>query len=409
MMQILQVSPSLPVDVRTQAVSLSERGWLARLYTSAASNGRDVAGRLLRPWMDRREIRIKGCELRGMISSDVLQRLRRLAGGSAIACADERFRQVDRAASRQVNSQLGAVLCREDAAMHTFESARRCDVIRIYDLPIAHYTFTKRLMQQDAERYPELEASFSLTEEYAARRISRKDRELQLAEHILCPSRLVKRTLMAAGFEEAKIRVLPFACEANWTGASDVGRGNTVLAVGQISVRKGMHRLLKVWKDMGAYRTHTLRLIGDMRLPESYLERYRGLYEHVPSLPRAALAREYASAAIFVSNSMSEGMSIVIPEAISVGTPVVASRNSGADEIVTDGEEGLLFDYGDDDALAGCIDRLLSSGTLRTEMGIRAQQRAGHRTWDHYSREFVEWIDSIMADDPSRARHGDVP
>jgi glycosyltransferase involved in cell wall biosynthesis len=359
--------------------------------------------------MNRREVRIKGSELRGMISSDVFQRLRWLAGGSTTACADERFRRVDIAASRQVNRQLGAVLCREDAAMHTFESARRFDVIRIYDMPTGHYSFTKRLMRKEVERFPELEASFALAEEYASWRISRKDRELQLADHILCPSRLVKRSLMAAGCEEAKIQVLPFACEASWSEMPDVGRGKIVLAVGQISARKGIHRLLKVWKDMGAYRTHTLRLIGDMRLPHSYLERYRGLYEHVPSLPRASLPREYASASIFISNSMSEGMSIVIPEAISVGTPVVASRNSGADEIVTDGEEGLLFDYGDDDALANCIDSLLSSDVLRAEMGVRAKERAGHRTWGHYSREFIEWIESIMADSASPAHLRGLP
>ena len=64
---------------------------------------------------------------------------------------------------------------------------------------------------------------------------------------------------------------------------------------------------------MGAHRTHTLKLIGDMRLPDSYLAQFRGLYQHVPSLPRASLVREYAAASVFVSNSMSEGMSIVIP------------------------------------------------------------------------------------------------
>lgn len=401
-MRILQVSPSLPVDVCAQAVSLSEHGRLARLYTSTASNGRDVTGRLLGRWMSRRKVRIRGGELRGMISSDVHQRLRRLTGGSAIECADERFRQVDLAASRHVSHRLGAVLCREDAAELTFENARKCDVVRIYDLPIAHYAYTQRLMSEEAEHYPELEASFSLAEEYAERRTTRKDRELRLADHILCPSRFVKRSLIAAGCGEERVRVLPFACEADWPGASDAARERIVLAVGQISVRKGAHRLLKVWKDMGAYRTHTLRLIGDMRLPESYLARFRGLYEHVPSLSRARLVREYAAASVFVSNSMSEGLSIVIPEAVSVGTPIVASLNTGADEIISDGEEGLLVEYGDDDALADRIDRLLSSDTLRAAMEAKARERARRRTWWHYSREFIDWIDSVTVGRGSR-------
>lgn len=399
-MRILHVSPSLPVDVCTQAVSLSNNGWLAHLYTSTAINGKDLKGWLLNRWLGRREVQIRGDELRAIYTSDVHQRLRLLAGRSPTESMDERFKRVDYAASRQVSGELDAVLCREDAARHTFEQARDCDLIRIYDLPIAHFGFTRDLMEKEVEYFPELEHSICITDEFAADRISNKERELSLANHILCPSQFVKRSLLAGGYGGKSVQVLPFACERGWLEGSSEKRTNVVLGVGQISVRKGVHRLLRVWKQMGAYRSHTLRLIGDMRLPKNYLKQFKGLYEHVPSLPRNELIRQYAMARMLVLNSMSEGMAIVIPEALSLGTPVIASRNSGAEEMITDNEEGILVEYGDDENLAKSLERLLMSEDLLGHMSEKAKARARSRTWGAYSREFIQWIDSVVPESP---------
>jgi glycosyltransferase involved in cell wall biosynthesis len=93
-------------------------------------------------------------------------------------------------------------------------------------------------------------------------------------------------------------------------------------------------------------------------------------------------------------------MSMVIPEALSAGTPVIASRNSGAEEIIADNEEGILVEYGDDESLAVSIDRLLTSSELRKHMSEKAKKKARSRTWRSYSREFIEWIDSIVAESP---------
>ena len=164
-MRILHVSPALPVDVCTQAVSLSDSGRLAYLYTSTASNGRDAIGRHLNRWMGRREVGVRSDELRVIVTSDILQRLLLLAGKSPTESADERFRRVDSAASRQVSSDLDAVLCREDSAFHTFARARAYGVSRVYDLPTAHFAFTQELIKKEVECFPELESNISTSDE----------------------------------------------------------------------------------------------------------------------------------------------------------------------------------------------------------------------------------------------------
>jgi glycosyltransferase involved in cell wall biosynthesis len=71
----------------------------------------------------------------------------------------------------------------------------------------------------------------------------------------------------------------------------------------------------------------------------------------------------------------SEAVSQVIPQALAVGTPVVASTVGGSPEVIRDGENGRLVPPGDAAALADAI-----LGLLREPERVRAMARAGLAT-----------------------------
>jgi glycosyltransferase involved in cell wall biosynthesis len=58
------------------------------------------------------------------------------------------------------------------------------------------------------------------------------------------------------------------------------------------------------------------------------------------------------------------------------GLPVVATRSGGPEEIVQDGETGLLVPNRDADALAWAISHLLEDRTLCTTLGQAGRLRA---------------------------------
>ena len=84
---------------------------------------------------------------------------------------------------------------------------------------------------------------------------------------------------------------------------------------------------------------------------------------------------------VFALTSRSEGMPLSVLEAEAAGLPIVASRVGGLPEIVEDGRTGLLFDPGDDAALARCFEQLLTDSTRTMEMG-RAAQAAVRAKYD---------------------------
>lgn len=72
---------------------------------------------------------------------------------------------------------------------------------------------------------------------------------------------------------------------------------------------------------------------------------------------------------IYLSTSTSEGFSLTTLQAMACGLPVIATRSGGPEEIITDGEDGLLAPVGDAAGIAATIERLAASVALRLKFG----------------------------------------
>lgn len=72
----------------------------------------------------------------------------------------------------------------------------------------------------------------------------------------------------------------------------------------------------------------------------------------------------YRNVDAVVSSSRSEGLPFNIMEALYLGKPVIASAVKGHEDLIDSGRNGVLFPYGDPDACAEAILRVLEGGAL---------------------------------------------
>lgn len=79
---------------------------------------------------------------------------------------------------------------------------------------------------------------------------------------------------------------------------------------------------------------------------------------------------------LYISSSVTEGLSLALIEAMAAGLPIVATRVGGTPEVVEDGVSGLLVPAGKAKPLADAIARLLADPPLRKRMGDAGRERA---------------------------------
>lgn len=85
------------------------------------------------------------------------------------------------------------------------------------------------------------------------------------------------------------------------------------------------------------------------------------------------------AADIFVLPSLWEGLPIGLLEAMAMRKAVIGTRVDGTREVLQDGDNGLMVEPGDVDALAAAIVRLAGSGELRESLRTSAYQTVRQR------------------------------
>jgi glycosyltransferase involved in cell wall biosynthesis len=86
------------------------------------------------------------------------------------------------------------------------------------------------------------------------------------------------------------------------------------------------------------------------------------------------LAALYRDATCFVMPSTDEGFGLVYLEAMRGSTPCIAAKGA-AEEIISDGRDGLIVDAADRDALVAAIVRLFADAGVRQRLGTAAAAR----------------------------------
>ena len=166
-----------------------------------------------------------------------------------------------------------------------------------------------------------------------------------------------------------------------------------VIAVGRYVYQKGFDLLLQAWaKVEKEHDDWQLAIFGDGdRTPYEQLMLQLSIDESRCHLngPTSMIQQEYVNSSLFVFSSRFEGFGMVLVEAIACGLPVVSfACPCGPKDIVKHGEDGLLVENGNVEALADNLSRLMNDESLRCSMSQAAQRNAQRFNLEHIAERW---------------------
>ena len=226
--------------------------------------------------------------------------------------------------------------------------------------------------------------------------LDRLEKEYEACDKIITYSSASQRTFESSSYAHKTVRVHPGIDHFLFTPRADPIFDSTfrVCYVGRIEAAKGLDYLIEAWERL-ALDNAELVLVGRVfpeiakllanRSPRATI-RLAGI------LPRVEVARQYRQSDLFVFPSVNEGLPLAVLEAMSSGLPVIACQDTGADDCILSGTDGLLVSGSKIDELADAIRWSYGHRDELAVMGKRARTTIEERfTLAHY----VERITSL--------------
>lgn len=259
----------------------------------------------------------------------------------------------------------------------------------VCDRASTHIRFHDRILREEYDRQG---IPFSGID---PRIIANEEAEYQAADIITVPSTFVLNTFIEAGVARCKMRLTPYGVDLTrfFPCAPRGDDAFRILFVGGVSVRKGVRYLLEAFQRLSCSNKQ-LSLVGSVSPElENTLKPLRddariSILGHVP---QQRLKEIMSVSHVMVLASVEEGLAYVQAQAMACGCPVIASQNTGADDLFRDGREGFIVPIRDSEAITDRLQRLADNPDLRSSMGAAALERVKSiGGWEQYGERMYQ-------------------
>jgi len=403
------VHPTGNTYVRNDLRALHEAGRLAEFLTSVGFSRDSFWANFPGPTGWRGELQRRAYDVPGnLIKTQPLREAVRLlaarAGWAGLtrhetgwASVDAVFHALDRAGAREISRQRGtpgAVLTYEDGAEQTLAAAKAAGWTGVYHLPIAYGPYARKIFQEEAERLPEWARTLQGDRD-SPEKIARKERELELAGVVICPSQFVLDSLPEAARRTKRCHLVRYGAPPPPTAPPPdprnkiLNRPLRLLFAGALSQRKGLAEVFAALRLLNRARDVELVLMGRPCAPMEFYRAQNVPFTHAPPRANEAVLELMSTCDALVLPSLVEGRAIVQLEALSRGLPLLVTPNAGGEDLIVPGETGFLVPIRDPAALAEKMAWLLDHRAALPAMRAACRLQAEKISWAAYRRSLL--------------------
>jgi glycosyltransferase involved in cell wall biosynthesis len=259
-----------------------------------------------------------------------------------------------------------------------------------------HIVFQNEILKEEYRRFGK---DFSIDK----RVIEKETQEYEEADFISIPSRFVRRSFVDKGINEHKLIINPYGAGNMFNKAPEApGKSKKfrILYLGSISIQKGLlylfEALTKLPIDRSKYEVWFIGSVAD-EMKDTIARYDQSNWIWKGHVPHYELPLFISQCDVAVQPSLQEGMSMVIPQMLACGIPVIASSNSGGEEIIKEGETGYIIPIRDPGVIAEKILILFDdTGKLSAMKEAAANSVKAGFGWDDYGKRYKNNLEKIL-------------
>lgn len=264
----------------------------------------------------------------------------------------------------------------------------------ICDRGSSHIRFQDNILREEYDRWNIKYAGVD------PRIINRGEKEYSVSDYITVPSKFVYDSFLSQGVPKNKLVKIPYGVNLQRFSKTTEPDKNifSILWVGQASIRKGFLYALQAFQDL-KIKNKKFTVIGSI---ENHVKERLKAYnltnvDFKGIVPNAELKDYYSSHHVFLLPSIEEGLAMVQGEALACGCPVIATPNSGSEDLIEDGKEGFILPIRNVNVIREALEKFIDSPHLREEMSenalIKVTSLGG---WDNYGENYYNFLNPFL-------------
>lgn len=260
----------------------------------------------------------------------------------------------------------------------------------------SHIRYQDRLLHDE---YKKFGVSFHVD----PRTVEKELIEYEEADYISIPSTFVKNSFLKLGVPERKLVQNPYGTSSHFKKVTVEKKDDKfrVLYMGSLVIRKGLVYLFKALNRLNIpedkFEAWFVGKVDD-EIKETVDKYARPNWRFFGHINHYELPHYISTCDVAVQPSLEEGLSMVMPQIMGCGVPVIATTNTGGEDVIDNEKTGFIVPIRDPDAIAEKIQMLRDDPHRLAEMKAAAGATAGRDiSWNAYGDRYADFIRKLTA------------
>lgn len=382
-------------------VALAEAGMLDQFITDVYAKNYLKKISTLCPTKVREKIRFR-CDdriphsrIRALLGTSALEHTRNALGfpsAKTFSMLDPVF---SAEASKRAKLNRSHLLLYEPYANTAFRDSYSHSVRRILFHFHPHPSAEKLLLARDVEQFPVATESFKEeVAHYSSPTVGDRFHDCwKYADLILSASSFTRTTLIQAGADPEKCKVIPYGVTLPNIFKHQKQPNFRALFVGSGVQRKGLHHLIMAWQKAVLPKGSVLTLVCRKLNPEieSLISGVSDI-ELLKGVSASELSSLYQNSSVFVMPSIVEGFGQVFLESLSYGCPVLGTVNTCLPDLGSERDGIFITQVSNLDEMVACLEDF--SKRLPEDLNLRERARAcaAKFTWQRFRSSLITYL-----------------